>query len=280
MNVHCYGYRGLTGQINRVEEGFNDLGITTLYSLLPDLIYANDIGSWDNATSSQNWPCKVILNLLDLPVHLPIDCAKQIRKVKRFAEEGYTITCISKFVQGQLKEYCGVDAPIIYQPAKNIRNLGLDRDIKYLIVGRNNDPQKGHSDITLTVVNTIDGNFDNLHVVGENIGVGNYHRNVDDIKLEELYNRAQYVFCPSLFEGLGMPMIEAILAGSTPISYRWHPTAREFIEKELVFNSVNAIIDFIKGGKTHRKELYTHYPIKFSGKAIAKNILNVEKTSN
>ena len=278
MNVHCYGYRGLTGQIDRIEEGFNDLGITTLYSLLPDLVYANDIGSWDQAVKT-NWPCKVILNFLDLPIHLPIDSQKQVKKVKRFAEEGYTITCISKFVQGQLKEYCGVDAPIIYQPAKKIRNLGLERDIQYLIVGRNRDPQKGH-DITLSVVDGVEGSFEKLNVVGESIGCGFYHGNVSDEKLEEIYNRTKYVFIPSIHDGMGMQLVESVMAGATPISYRWHPTAKEFIEKELVFDSVNDIIDFIKRGGRHNESFYKNYHIKFSGKSIARNILNVAKITD
>ena len=281
MNIKCFGYRGITSQVNRIEEGFEQLGFNTDHEQLPDLIYANDISSWDEALkASQNWPCEVILNFLDLPVHLPVDAERQVQKVRRMASEGYKITCISEFVQGQLNKFCDIYSPIIYQPAKNITNLNLDRDIEFLIVGRNNDLGKGHKDITFPVIEAIDGNLKRLHVIGENVGFGEYHGFVSDQKLNELYNRAKYVFIPSIHDGLGMQLIESVIAGATPISYRWHPTAKEFIEKELVFDSINDIISFIKDGNVHNSKLYKDYSVKFSGKTIAKNILNVAEITN
>lgn len=278
MNIHCYGYRGITGQINRIEQGFRDLGHTTSFEEVPDLIYANDIGSWNRAIDTNVWGSEIILNILDLPTHLEHDLANQIKTVN-FYKDKYKITTISDFVRNQLEHYCGLSAPIIYQPAKNICNLNLKRDFKYTIIGRNNDPRKGHSQITLPVIREIESSYDNLHVVGENIGVGNYHGVVTDEKLNEIYNRSQYIFVCGDFDGFGLQLVESILGGATPISYFWHPTAKEFIEKELIFDSKQSIIDFIKRNGKHNQKYYEGYKNKFSGLGVAKRILN-EKIAN
>lgn len=276
MRIISEGYRGITNQIERIESGFMFLGHEINKFIFDregcDLFYANDINFWNS--EKKRLAKKVILNLLDIPIH-DVSATKKVIEIVN-QNKHHTITCISEYVKKQLKEYCGVEnSPIIYQPIKHVENMGWQRDIKYLIVGRNADPMKGHRDVTFPAIHKIEGNFDNMHVVGESVGFGHYHGFVDDMDLMSLYARAKYVFVPSRHDGFGLQLVESVVAGATPISYHWHPTAKEFLEKDLIFDKIDDIVSFIKSEKTHTPELYSDYAEKFSGEAVAKRILQL-----
>ena len=251
----------------------------------PDIIYANDIGYWDKAIAahSQFANSKLILTILDLPLHLPEDCARQIEQVKNAKKQfPNAIFCtISEYCRKTINELCGVDCEVIYQPIKDITDLGIpwrERQIEYLIVGRNTDKMKGHYDVTIPCIQQMHGDIEKLHCVGEGfVGAQNYG-NVTNEQLNIIYNNSKYIFCPSKFEGLGLQMPESIAAGAIPISYHHHPTAAEFLPKELIFDSVGNIIDFIKTNKT--PELSVLSINQFRKEQIAQNIINAAKNSN
>lgn len=282
MNISTFASRCVTSQINRIEEGFRFHG-HIINECKPDLVYANDIGHWNQALAlySQFPNSKCILTVLDLPTHLPEDCAGQVEKVKEVKENWpeVKICTISKKVQSDVLELCGVESTVIYQPIKDITNLGIgwkDRKIDYLVVGRNHDKGKGHLDVTIPAIVKMHGDISKLYTVGEGfLGAHNLGQ-VSDDQLNTIYNNTKYVFCPSSFEGLGLQLIESFAAGAIPISYRWHPTAAEFINKRLIFNSVDDIIEFIGRNQMEYFDLENNID-KFRKEQIAENILNVAK---
>jgi glycosyltransferase involved in cell wall biosynthesis len=282
MKILSYGSRCITSQIDRIEDGFRSLGhlVNKMDMGSPDLIYANDIGSWDEAINAymENQNAKMLLTILDLPFHLPA-CSEQIERVKQVSEAGVPICTISQKVANDLEEHCGVDARVIYQPIKDIIYEGIpweDREIDYLILGRNHDHMKGHYQVTIPVINELDGNFSKLHTIGDGIQGAQNYGNVTDEQLNVIYNNTKYVFCPSKFEGLGLPMIEAMAAKAIPILYHWHPTAEEFFAPDQIFECNDDIVKFILRDKSFDEIGYnSEFTEKFRKEEVAKNIINV-----
>jgi glycosyltransferase involved in cell wall biosynthesis len=289
MRIRSLGFRGISGQIDRIEEGFRSLG-HIVNDGDPELIYANDIGHWDEALDiySQFPNSKCILIILDLPFHLPQACREQIEVAKSVIRDypEVKICTISNKVASDLRKHCDYSPSVIYQPIKDITNQGIkwsERLIEYLIVGRNTDEQKGHGDVTIPCIKQIHGDISSLYTVGEGlVGAQNY-RNVTDEQLNTIYNNSKYVFCPSKFEGFCLPLVEAMAAGCIPISYHWHPTAKEFIPKELIFKSVDDIIEFIQSNKDKPQLFFEQNFIdNFRKEKIAQNIIKIyeNKISN
>ena len=93
------------------------------------------------------------------------------------------------------------------------------------------------------------------------------------------------MFLPSKAEGIGLPMIEAMICGSLPITCSDNETAKEFLPPDFICDPdpqaiVNKIEELNKEYKTKRElalDLGRKYKDKFNKISIAKNILSVKK---
>ena len=93
------------------------------------------------------------------------------------------------------------------------------------------------------------------------------------------------MFLPSKAEGIGLPMIEAMICGSLPITCSDNETAKEFLPPDFICDPdpqaiVNKIDELNKEYKTKRElalDLGRKYKDKFNKISIAKNILSVKK---
>ena len=93
---------------------------------------------------------------------------------------------------------------------------------------------------------------------------------------------------PSKAEGLGLPMIEAMICGSIPITCSDNLTAKEFSPPEFICDPdaksmINKIEQLEKDYESKRKvalELGEKYKNKFDKVSIAKNILNIFYSKN
>lgn len=231
LTYQTFGARGFTCQINRIDQGFKELGL--IESQTPDFIYCNDLGDFDAAYVYRKYKSnrsKLILNVLDIPLWVH---NFDLNKIYNQLLKADKITCISKFVQGQLRHIFNINAEIIYNPAKNINSKERDAGIKkypqykYLMVGRLMDQSK-RADLAIRAI-TYRSEESLLAVVGsEDIGYGHHLGVVSDEQLNSLYNSVDYVLMTSKDEGMGLPGLEAILGGAIPIVCHDLSTFSEF----------------------------------------------------
>jgi glycosyltransferase involved in cell wall biosynthesis len=106
----------------------------------------------------------------------------------------------------------------------------------FLYVGRANDPRKRFS-----LIKESFKKYQELHkglmICGsEDPKFGVYAGILSDEDLNLAYNTFKFLLLPSSFEGLGLPMIEAMIAGSIPITCRDNLTAVELCPQEFICN--------------------------------------------
>ena len=164
---------------------------------------------------------------------------------------------------------------------KDVYETGVDKDIPFLYVGRANDLNKRFG-VVFRVFQLTGYNEEELYVVGtENPLFGKHQGVVSDEKLNELYNRAEFVFLPSKIEGIGLSMIEGIICNALPITCNDNLTAQEFIPDLVIDANYDKIIEFIEKykGKEKPQHIIDHYKkdfkVRFDKKNIAQNIINV-----
>ena len=284
MKVAVFGIFPFSGLI---KEGFQILGHTISYEN-PDLIYANDPRGYNEAISLKKKYPKVnmIFNLLDIPWFMPNILNQTKLLVSTYLNQADAITVLSYKVKKDLSQFLDKKIHVIYNP---IRDVYYDKSIKkenlFLFVGRANDPNKRFSLIRETLSKIKDGEK-KLTVCGEqNPGFGNYLGYVSNEKLNELYNSTQYLLLPSKYEGIGLPMIEAMICGSLPITCSDNETAREFLPSDFICEpNAKSIVEHIetldKNFKIKQKlalELGEKYKEQFDKSRIADNILNIIK---
>lgn len=248
-----FGAMGPTCQTFRIEEGLIKLGCET--SILPDFIYCNDAGCYDEAinykkeTSPESY---LILNYLDFPTHLKNHY--DINKVRNQLLRADKITCISFFVQSQIKEYFELDADVIYNPIQDITyQFPCDKYIgyKYLIQGRSLDPNKRTYLAKEALANLGATNDEILCIGPENPGFGNYIGIVSIDELNYIYNTIPFVFALGATEGLGLVPFE-VLRGNIgiPIILKDCTTYKEFFgDSDDIFNiepNSDAIVQFVQ----------------------------------
>ena len=274
-----------------IKEGFKKLG-HEISNVNPDIVFSNDpTGYQDAIFLKDRYPNSyLILNVLDIPWHFP-NIEKQFQVlIKRFFNKTNSITTISYKVKKDLKKFfekrIGDEIKVIYNPTKEVYfDEKIQKDNLFLYVGRANDPVKRFNLVRDTLQKIKDGTK-NLKVCGtENPGFGNYLGYVSDKELNKIYNSTKYVFLTSRAEGIGLPMIEAMICGSIPITCSDNETAKEFLPTDFICDPnaesiVNHIEKLNKAYEIKRKlaiKLGKKYKEQFNKSNVAMNILNVKK---
>jgi len=290
IKVSIFGADGYTCQVPRIKEAMTSLG-HTLTEESPDLIYSNDPTGYKKAMELKKKFADsfLILNFLDVPWHLP-NIEKQTKIiVEYFLSKADMATAISFKVKKDLSKFLNKEIKVIYNPVKNVfYDKSVDKNNTFLYVGRANDPVK-RIELARESLKKIDKAINNIKICGpENPGFGNYLGVVKDNELNNLYNSSKFILLPSKAEGLGLPMIEAMICGSIPITCSDNLTAKEFSPPEFICDPdaksmINKIEQLEKDYESKRKvalELGEKYKNKFDKVSIAKNILNIFYSKN
>ena len=270
-----------------IKEGFKKLG-HIISSDNPDLIFSNDPRGYEKSLilKKNNPGAILIFNLLDIPWHMP-NIEKQTNLlVENYLLKADIITVISFKVKKDLAKFTNRKTHVIYNPRRDVyHDSNIKKDNSFLFVGRANDPVKRINLVRDSLLK-IENGLKNLKICGEqDPGFGKYLGYVPDKKLNELYNSSKYVLLPSKAEGIGLPMIEAMICGSVPILCSDNETAKEFSIQDFICEpDAKSIVDKInylnKNYLTKREmalELGKKYEKKFDKITIAKNILSIKK---
>ena len=273
--------------VSRIEEGLQNHGVI-FTDENPDLLYKNE-DFFDQALEFKN-NCLAkkpvtIFNILDLQIRNP---NFNLEKLKEQLLQADIITCISETVKNQIYEYLKLDSHVIYNPVKDITFDNLEKNISFLYVGRANDKNK-RFDLIVNAFKPYKHTMDHLYICGsENPMYGNYIGIVDDKNLNTIYNSSKFVLLPSKFEGLGLPMIEAMMAGSIPITCSDNPTALELSPPEFICEPtesdfLNKILELNENYKSFQK-IALQYGEKYrelmNKNKIAENIINLYNKHN
>ena len=287
LKIKTFGWRNQTlDQISRIDQGLKAIGCSFVEES-PDIVYSNNDMYDDILDYAKNQEKKpfIILNVLDLQTNNPTYDSENVKNQLLQAD---AITCISKTVQKQVQNELNLDAAVIYNPTKEIhRDPKAYRSIPFLYVGRANDPRKRFHLIKETFESH---NIDprTLIICGsENPDFGLYTGLLNDENLNALYNSCKFLLLPSKFEGLGLPMIEAMLAGSIPITCNDNPTAVELSPKEFLCDpeprslmsklaEINKDYDFFQKISLEYAEKYR---VLMSKNVVAEKIIDIYKKS-
>lgn len=291
MYISTFGARFYGGQIDRIDQGFSELGHLVNSDNSPSLIYSNDMAHCDAALQlwTANKEAKLIFNVLDCPSFVPEwpFIKNEWYHILRLANK---VTCISQTVQTDIKEYFNIDADVIYNPIKPVSLLpNIDRDILCIFVGRCNASNKRVRELLWPLYKSLVPYFgeDCMHFVGsENSGFGVNHGVVSDNELNELYNRSVYGLISSKQEGLNLPLIEMICTGVKPVICNDMSTAKEFGDPKFfceptpkaMFNKMREIGQNMTECELILNKYRLQYSLQFSPVQIAQNILNVYPT--
>ena len=266
--------------VSRIEEGLlnNNVFFTDTN---PDLIYKNE-DFFDEAIEFKN-KCTnkpfVIFNILDLQIR---NSNYNLEKLKNQLKYADIVTCISNSVKNQIKEYLNIEAKVIYNPVKDVTFKKVKKTIPFLYVGRANDINKRFNLIAETLL-PFSGQTGLVVCGSENPNFGTYLGIVDDNILNNLYNTTKFVLLPSQFEGIGLSMIEGMIAGAIPITCNDNPTALEFSPKEFICDpnpeSILNKMTEINKDYYYFQNIALEYGKKYfelmNKNKIAKNILNL-----
>lgn len=285
FTIKTFGWRNqILDQISRIDQGLKAIGCSFVEES-PDIVYSNNDMYDDILDYANNQKKKpfIILNVLDLQIGNP---KYDLIKVKEQLLEADAITCISKTVQKQINEVLSLDAEVIYNPIKDIKyDPKVGKSIPFLYVGRANDPRKRFSLIKETFKNYEEINQTLVICGSENPNFGIYTGILSDEDLDLLYNSCKFLLLPSSFEGLGLPMIEAIVAGSIPITCNDNPTAVELSPKEFVCDPdpkafMAKLIEISKDYSKFQKislEYAEKYKILMNKNNVAQSIIDIYK---
>jgi len=285
IKVSILGADGYVCQIPRIKEGMEALG-HVLSEESPDLIYSNDPRGYNKALLlKKKYPkAYLILNFLDMPWHISNIQKQTELLVKNYFLKADVITTISFKVKKDISKFYDKKIHVIYNPIKDVY---FDENIKknniFFYVGRASDPVKRFNLVRESLLKIKDG-VKNTKICGsQNPNFGDYLGIIKDQELNKLYNASKYVLLTSSAEGIGLPMIEAMICGAIPITCSDNLTAREFSPPDFICEPypqsiVNKIEELNKEYEAKRKialEFGKKYKIQFDKKNIAKNIINI-----
>ena len=268
-----------------IKEGFKKLG-HEISNEDPNLIYANDPRGYKEAMlvkkKYKNVP--LIFNLLDIPWHMPNIEQQTKLLVNQFLMQADFVSTISLKVKKDLSKFFKENIHVVYNPIKDVYyDEKILKNNTFLFVGRANDPIKRFN-LIRDSVSKIENGIKKIKVCGaENPNFGNYLGYVSDDELNNLYNSTQFLLLPSKAEGIGLPMIEAMICGTLPIACNDNETAKEFLPLDFICApNPESILECIKKLKREyeikRKLAFKfgeEYKEKFNKTTIAKNILNI-----
>ena len=285
IKVSIFGADGKTCQIPRIKEGMQSLG-HILSEESPNLIYSNDPTGYNKAILlKKKFPNSyLIFNFLDVPWHMP-DVEKQTESlVKYFLLKADAVAVISFKVKKDLSKFLNKKIEVIYNPIKDVfYDKEIKKDNSFLYVGRANDPVKRINLVKESLLKIKNG-MEKIKICGsENPGFGNYLGVVSDQELNRLYNSSKYLYLPSKAEGIGLPMIEAMICGTLPIACSDNLTAKEFLPPDFICEpnaqSIVSKIEELNKDYDNKKKLALEYgkkyKIQFNKINIAKNIINI-----
>ena len=284
MKISVYGLKPFS---ELIKDGFEKLGHQTSSENV-DLIYANDPRGYEKSLilKKQNPNALLIFNLLDITWHMP-NIEKQTHLlIKHFLSKADIVTVISFKVKKDLSKFTNMKTHVIYNPRRDVyHDDNIKKDDSFLFVGRANDPVKRINLVHDSLLK-INNGLKNLKICGEqNPGFGTYLGYVSNNELNRLYNASKYVLLTSKAEGIGLPMIEAMICGSIPILCSDNETAKEFSPEDFICDPnpesiVKKINSLNKDYSEKRKiaiDLGKKYEKMFDKINIAKNILNLIK---
>lgn len=280
MNFKLYGAKQYWCQLPRIKQGLVGLGHNVISNeLTPDVIYANnfpysvlDSEHKESALNSSHPNAIKIFNVLDIPFHINDFPIEQLKHELSFAD---IVTCISEVVKKQLYDI-GINAYVIDNPIKDVfLDSSIEKDIDCLYVGRGTDPVKR--------CHLLEPLFSSMVSVGPFSGFGHHLGLVDDVQLNWLYNRAKIVPLPSLFEGLGLTVLEAMVCGAVPIVCADNPNSvlcPSFCicnpTKEAILSKYREILNNFTDYSQHILSQHSsQVQYRFSKYKISQNIINL-----
>lgn len=286
MNIALFGANCFSCQLPRIKDGFIELGHLINYSN-PDIIYSNDPSGFKEAIKLKNKVGgKLILNILDIPWFLP-EVQMYIKEWAELLQRADIVTTISHTIQKDLEGLITKNVDVIYNPVKDVYyDNNIQKQNLFLYVGRANDKNK-RINLVYNTLKYIENGFNLINVCGsENPGFGKYCGLIPDNDLNMLYNNSKYLFLTSEFEGIGLPMIEAMICGCIPITCNDNKTAKEFCPNEFICDPNPASIlkklaELNKNYTNHQNlalEFGEKYKFLFNKISIAKNIINLYNT--
>lgn len=284
FKIKTFGWRNQNlDQISRIEQALISLG-HQIVEENPDFIYSHDFTEIDKAYEfKQKYPNATYLQkVLDLPIHLFNTQFFDLNKTKEKLTRTDFILSNSQTVKNNIKNYLNLDSYVVYDAIKDVSNLNSKKDIPFLYVGRANDPNKRFS-LIKDFFNLTKFDESKLTVVGsDNPSFGIYKGIVDDVTLNDLYNRSKYIIFPSFVEGIGLPPIEAAICKCIPILSNDNQTALEFWNFKLTcdpnaYSIAGKVLDieynynyYLDLARNHAKD----YISFFDKSTIAQNIIN------
>lgn len=226
LKVYVAGWRGGVGQqVDRIEAGFRAEGCEIVPDTrAADLVYCNDGGCYQSVIEADMQACvhpnaKVIFNVLDLCPHCqpPLDLAR----IKDQLSHADAITTISTTVQRDIRARLGVEATVVYNPIRGVthnRAAFTPRPSRALFVGRVSDPSK-RAALGASALAILGFGWDDVVTAGREPPPygGVYVGEVTDDQLSDLYNKADFLMCPTRHAFLGLPILEAMACGTIPV---------------------------------------------------------------
>lgn len=245
-SVKTFGFRGSWGQIQRIEEGFRRIGCHVAGEGDSfDFIYSNELlqGREANLCKAQSGK-PLIRHIQDLPAQEGTPGEKSVEELRTHRQavldSADVITTNTQFVVEQFKRYWGYDGaivvgqPVQFDPDLEGFRTRPRRNIA-VIVGRLADPLK-NTDLALRALSLLRKPPDLAMVwVGKAKHKPHswfrrfrieHHVEIPAPDLAKLVKEARMLLAPSLFEGLGLPPIEALAVG-TPAIVSDIPVKRE-----------------------------------------------------
>ncbi|HEY3918073.1 MAG TPA: glycosyltransferase [Stellaceae bacterium] len=245
-SVKTFGFRGSWGQIQRIEEGFRriDCHVAGAGEAF-DFIYSNELLQGRDAIHCKAETGKpLIRHVQDLPAQEGTPGEKSVAELRTHRDavlaSADLVTTNTQFVVEQFKRYWDYEgAVVVGQPVQFDPDLDGFRDRPRrnlaVIVGRLADPLK-NTDLALRALSLVRRPPDLAMVWVGKIEHKprswfrrfriEHHVEIPAADLAHLIKEARMLLAPSLFEGLGLPPIEALAAG-TPAIVSDIPVKRE-----------------------------------------------------
>ncbi len=248
---------------------------------------------------------------------------KYTKEVKRNSDRAKRIIAVSQSTKNDIVEFFKVDETkidVIYEAAeekfKKLNENEIDRSLlekykitkKFILSVGTIEPRKNYATLikAFNLLKCLDKDFEyQLVIVGrtgwlsetaynefENSPYKNdiiFTSRISDNELIHIYNMAEIFVYPSIFEGFGLPVIEAMQCG-LPVAASNVSSIPEIVEeKEFLFNpadeediaeKINKLLKLLKKDK-EQKERLSQVAIKnaskFSWRQTAEKTLNVYK---